>query len=230
MLGLWLASSNVALPGANGGASTSAFSIWGLEPSFDGVATLLSVGAAIIVFWIGFWQNQVTKKQQLTLQIMLELLTNERFSDANVKLMKHVESATPVDPRTVTHEEDCLFMSLLSMYEFISINFLTKKMDRKIILRQRKSGLAKSYIVLKDYMQYKREKWDRPHAYRSFEVLVTDFIIPEYERLVSEEVRIQDKFAAEQGTLDQPLAPEATTEAAPTPASKKKRRRRTPEA
>lgn len=223
MLRLWLAASNATLPGANGGAATGNPLIWGLEPSFDGVATLLSVAAAIVVFWIGFWQNQITKKQQLTLQIMLELLTNERFSDANVKLMKHVESAAPVDPATVTHEEDLLFMSLLSMYEFISINFLTKKMDRKIILRQRKSGLAKSYVALKSYIEYKREKWDRPHAYRSFEVLVTDFIIPEYQKLVSEEVRIQDKFAAEQGALD---APPTAAAAATTPATKKKRRRR----
>jgi hypothetical protein len=153
---------------------------------------------------------------------MLELLTNERFSDANVKLMKHVESATPVDPSTVSHEEDCLFMSLLSMYEFISINFLTKKMDRNIILRQRKSGLAKSYLMLKNYIEYKREKWDRPQAYRSFEVLVTEFIIPEYEKLVSEEVRIQEKFAAELGVQEPPPAPEPAPATTPVPTRRRR--------
>jgi hypothetical protein len=172
---------------------------WGIEPTFDGVATFLSVVVAVLAFSFGFWQNQIAKKQQLTLQVMLELLTVEKFSDANVRLMKYVESNKVVDPGKLIALEDNLFMSLLSMYEFISINFLTKQMDRKIILKQRKSGLAKTYEVLKDFIYHKREIWDRPHAYRSFETLVTGYILPEYSKLVNEEIEVQEKFAGSRG-------------------------------
>lgn len=192
-------------------AAQSASSLWDsllhLEPSFDGVATLVSVGVAVLALWIGFIQNQLIKKEQITLQIMLELLTCDKFSNANVHIMSYAENDRTVDPRHIDPNEDNLFMSLLSMYEFISIAFLTKKMDRKIILRQRRSGLARTYSVLRDYMDYKRAVWKRPHAYRSFETLVTKYINPEYQRLVQDDLRVQEQFAAAHGHKQAIAAP-----------------------
>jgi hypothetical protein len=68
-------------------------------------------------------------------------------------------------------------MSLLSMLEYISINFLSNSMDRNIILRQRKSGLLRTYEVLQNYIEFKRKAWGRPNVYRSFEEVVKNHIL-----------------------------------------------------
>jgi hypothetical protein len=74
-----------------------------------------------------------------------------------------------------------LIMSLLSMLEYISINFLSNSIDRNIILKQRKSGLLKTYEVLENYITYKRRAWGRPNAYRSFEEIIKNHILMDSE-------------------------------------------------
>ena len=82
-----------------------------------------------------------------------------------------------VDPLVIDQKDDDLIMSLLSMLEYISINFLSNSMDRNIILRQRKSGLLRTYEVLQNYIAYKRQAWGRPNVYRSFEEVVKNHIL-----------------------------------------------------
>lgn len=146
-----------------------------MEATFDGVATLVSVFIATGLAWLGFKQNQRQQKEEFTLNIMSDLLTNESFAEDNAIIMRYVEQKKRLDPLAVDIVEDRLLMGLLSMYEYISINFLSDKMDREIILRQRRSGLVKTYAVLSDYIDYKRVAWDRPNAYKSFERVVVDY-------------------------------------------------------
>jgi hypothetical protein len=56
---------------------------------------------------------------------MLTLLTNEKFSDAYALIMRCVEKKIKVDVVTLTSEDDTLYMALLSMLEYISINYLS---------------------------------------------------------------------------------------------------------
>ena len=111
------------------------------------------------------------------MQVMVTLLTNEKFSAANTLIMHHVENNILVDPVGIDQKDDDLIMSLLSMLEYISINFLSNSMDRNIILRQRKSGLLRTYEVLQNYIAYKRQAWGRPNVYRSFEEVVKNHIL-----------------------------------------------------
>ena len=121
------------------------------------------------------------QREAFTAQVMVTLLTNEKFSEANALIMRHVENNTLVDPMGINQKDDDLIMSLLSMLEYISINFLSNSMDRNIILRQRKSGLLRTYEVLKDYIAYKREAWTRVNAYRSFEEVIKNYILVDSE-------------------------------------------------
>jgi len=91
--------------------------------------------------------------------------------------MRCAETKTPCDPGALTPREDELYMALLSMLEYISINFLSNTMDREIILRQRRSGLLRVYEVLSEYINHKRVVWRRPNAYRSFEMMVNEHIL-----------------------------------------------------
>jgi len=116
------------------------------------------------------------QREAFTAQIMVTLLTNGKFSEANALIMRHVESNTLVDPVKIDERDDDLIMSLLSMLEYISINFLSNSMDRNIILKQRKSGLLKTYQVLQKYIAYKRQAWGRLNAYRSFEEVIKNYI------------------------------------------------------
>jgi len=112
---------------------------------------------------------------------MVTLLTNGKFSEANALIMRHVENHTLVDPKEINRKDDDLIMSLLSMLEYISINFLSNSMDRNIILRQRKSGLLRTYQVLQNYITYKRQAWGRLNAYRSFEEVIKNYILLDSE-------------------------------------------------
>jgi hypothetical protein len=116
------------------------------------------------------------QREAFTAQVMVTLLTNEKFSEANALIMNHVENNTLVNPLEIDQKDDDLIMSLLSMLEYISINFLSNSMDRNIILRQRKSGLLKTYEILRNYIEHKRQAWGRPNVYRSFEEVVRNYI------------------------------------------------------
>jgi hypothetical protein len=116
------------------------------------------------------------QREALTTQVMLTLLTNEKFSEAYALVMRHVETNTAIEPTMLSAKEDDLYMALLSMLEYISINFLSNTMDREIILRQRKSGLLRVHEKLAGYISHKRQAWNRPNAYRSFELVVRDHI------------------------------------------------------
>ncbi len=117
------------------------------------------------------------QREAFTTQVMVTLLTNGKFSEANALIMRHVETNTLVNPVGIDQKDDDLIMSLLSMLEYISINFLSNSMDRNIILRQRKSGLLRTYQVLQDYITYKRQVWGRLNAYRSFEEVIKNYIL-----------------------------------------------------
>jgi hypothetical protein len=117
------------------------------------------------------------QREAFTTQVMLTLLTNEKFNEAYALVMRCVETNTPCDPAKLNPREDELYMGLLSMLEYISINFLSNTMDREIILRQRRSGLLRVYETLAEYIDHKRAVWKRPNAYRSFEMVVKDHIL-----------------------------------------------------
>jgi hypothetical protein len=82
-----------------------------------------------------------------------------------------------VEPVVIYQKDDDLIMSLLSMLDYISINFLSNSMDRNVIFKQRKSGFLKTYEVLENYITYKRRVWGRPNAYRSFEEIIKNYIL-----------------------------------------------------
>jgi hypothetical protein len=117
------------------------------------------------------------QREAFTTQVMLTLLTNEKFTEAYALVMRCVETNTPCDPAKLDPREDELYMALLSMLEYISIHFLSNTMDRDIILRQRRSGLLRVYEMLAAYIGHKRTVWTRPNAYRSFEMVVKDHIL-----------------------------------------------------
>lgn len=121
------------------------------------------------------------QREAFTAQVMSTLLTNGKFSEANALIMRYVENHTLVDPVQINQRDDDLIMSLLSMLEYISINFLSNSMDRNIILRQRKSGLLRTYQVLQNYIIYKRKVWGRLNAYRSFEEVIKNYILMDSE-------------------------------------------------
>lgn len=116
------------------------------------------------------------QREAFTGQVMLTLLTNDKFTEAYAMAMRIVEANQEVDPRTISARDDELFMAMLSMLEYVAINFLSNTMDREVILRQRRSGLLRVYQALQGYIEYKREVWRRPNAYRSFELLVRNHI------------------------------------------------------
>lgn len=64
---------------------------------------------------------------------MLTLLTNEQFTRAYALVMRSVERKTPIDPETLSREDEELIMAMLSMLEYISINFLANTIDRAMI-------------------------------------------------------------------------------------------------
>ena len=116
------------------------------------------------------------QREAFTNQVMITLLTNEQFTRAYAFIMDNVEAKTTIDAATISVEDDRGVMALLSMLEYIAINFLSNTMDRAIILRQRRSGLLRVYESLTSYIEYKRSVWNRPNVYRSFETLVSDYI------------------------------------------------------
>jgi molybdate transport repressor ModE-like protein len=117
------------------------------------------------------------QRQAFTAQVMLTLLTNEKFSEAYALVMRCVEKHIIVDAATLDAKDDALYMGLLSMLEYISINFLSNTLDREIVLRQRRSGLLRVYETLIDYIAHKRRAWNRPNAYRSFEIFVNHHVM-----------------------------------------------------
>jgi molybdenum-dependent DNA-binding transcriptional regulator ModE len=117
------------------------------------------------------------QREAFTAQVMVTLLTNERFSDAYALVMRCVEKGIIVDAITLDSKDDTLYMALLSMLEYISINFLSNTLDRDIVLRQRRSGLLRVYETLAGYIAYKRRVWNRPNAYRSFEIFVKQHVM-----------------------------------------------------
>ena len=117
------------------------------------------------------------QREAFTAQVMLTLLTNEKFVDGYALVMRCVEKNIVVDAATVTSTDDTLYMALLSMLEYISINFLSNTLDREIVLRQRRSGLLRVHETLVDYIAHKRQVWNRPNAYRSFEIFVKHHVM-----------------------------------------------------
>ena len=117
------------------------------------------------------------QREAFTAQVMLTLLTNEKFSDAYALVMRCVEKSVIVDVGALTSEDDTLYMALLSMLEYISINLLSNTLDREIVLRQRRSGLLRVYETLADYIAHKRQVRSRPNAYRSFEIFVKQHLM-----------------------------------------------------
>lgn len=117
------------------------------------------------------------QREAFTMQVMMTLLTNEKFTEAYAMIMRYVENNKTVAATNIDTKEDDLYMGLLSMYEYISINYLSNTMDRETILRQRRSGLLRVWEVLSGYIEHKRLIWNRPNAYRSFELLVKDHIM-----------------------------------------------------
>ena len=117
------------------------------------------------------------QREAFTTQIMMTLLTNDKFTEAYAKVMRCVESNSVVSPVDLSFVDDESYMALLSMLEYVSINFLSNTIDRETVLRQRRSGLLRVWEVLHDYIGYKRLAWDRPNAYRSFERVVREHLI-----------------------------------------------------
>ncbi|GAC1347561.1 MAG: hypothetical protein NVSMB18_32880 [Acetobacteraceae bacterium] len=116
------------------------------------------------------------QREAFTNQVMITLLTNEQFTRAYAFIMHNVEANTKIEAATISVEDDRGVMALLSMLEYIAINFLSNTMDRAIILRQRRSGLLRVHESLASYIEYKRSVWNRPNVYRSFETVVNDYI------------------------------------------------------
>ena len=114
------------------------------------------------------------QREAFTSQIMMTLLTNDRFVEAYALVMRAVERQELVDPASIDPRSDELFMGLLSMLEFVSINFLSNTIDREMLLRQRRSGLVRVYEMLRGYIEHKRAVWQRPNAYRSFELVICE--------------------------------------------------------
>ncbi|WP_254073311.1 LysR family transcriptional regulator [Acidisphaera sp. S103] len=117
------------------------------------------------------------QREAFTAQVMLTLLTNEKFGDAYALVMRCVEKGIVVDAVTLDSKDDTLYMALLSMLEYISINFLSNTLDRDIVLRQRRSGLLRVYETLAGYIAHKRQVWNRPNAYRSFEIFIKQHVM-----------------------------------------------------
>ena len=128
------------------------------------------------------------QREAFTSQVMMTLLTNEKFIEAYAMIMRYVERQKVVVAEDIDSKEDELYIGLLSMYEYIAINYLSNTMDREIILRQRRSGIMRVWEVLSVYINYKRQIWGRPNAYRSFELLVRDHIMsPDASQLLAEQ-------------------------------------------
>ena len=121
------------------------------------------------------------QRETFTNQLMLTLLTNEKFTEAYAMIMRAVEDGVVIDPQTVSHEDDAHYMALLSMLEYIAIHFLSNTVDRETIMRQRRSGLLRVHERLADYIEYKRQAWNRPNAYRSFEAMVRQYLAHEHD-------------------------------------------------
>ena len=118
------------------------------------------------------------QRQAFSNQLMITLLTNEKFSAAYAEIMHQVETQQSIDPKRLDADEDDRYMALLSMLEYIAINYLTNTLDRSIIMRQRRSGLWMVYEKLTEYIRYKRLVWGRPYVYRSFETLALEHLSP----------------------------------------------------
>lgn len=116
------------------------------------------------------------QRETFTNQVMVTLLTNEKFSTAYAQIMGHVERGELIEPSSLSARDEDLYMALLSMLEYIAINFLAETMDRTIILRQRRSGLWKVHEALAGYIAIKRQAWGRPSVYRSFEILAENYL------------------------------------------------------
>lgn len=117
------------------------------------------------------------QREAFTTQIMMTLLTNDKFTEAYAKVMRCVESNSVVSPAGLPFADDESYMALLSMLEYVSINFLSSAINRETVLRQRRSGLLRVWEVLQDYIKHKRLAWDRPAAYRSFELVVKEHVM-----------------------------------------------------
>ena len=143
-----------------------------LAPTFAGCATLVSVVALIFTFDLGRRRSDRAQVQTFTMTVMLQLLTTDRFCDAYALVMRQAERKQKIDPASLTEREDELLSSLLSMYEFISINSEAGTIDKNMVLRQRLSGFARTYDVCEPFIRHKRIALDRPRIYRSFEAFV----------------------------------------------------------
>lgn len=117
------------------------------------------------------------QREAFTNQVMMTLLTNEKFSDAYASIMRYVETGQDIDPAALGSEEDDRYMALLSMLEYIAIHALAGTLDCAMILRQRRSGLLRVYEKLADYISHKRHVWARPNAYVSFERFAREHLL-----------------------------------------------------
>lgn len=116
------------------------------------------------------------QRETFTNQVMVTLLTNEKFSTAYALIMGHIERGELIEPSSLSARDEDLYMALLSMLEYIAINFLAETMDRTIVLRQRRTGLWKVYEALTGYIAIKRRAWGRPNVYRSFEIFAEHYL------------------------------------------------------
>lgn len=116
------------------------------------------------------------QREAFTNQVMMTLLTNEKFSAAYASIMHAVETSQDIDPRALSPEDDDRYMALMSMLEYIAIHAMADTLDRAMILRQRRSGLLRVYEKLGTYIIHKREVWRRPNVYRTFERFAQDHL------------------------------------------------------
>lgn len=146
-----------------------------LQSFSEPVAQLLGLISVGLLGYVAFRQRNRIQIRRHTVDLMVNLLTNEVLAEMYNFTNEHYKDGRPIPLGELDLETRNKLSMLLGFYEFLAIAYFKRHIDRSILEAQRKTGIRKTYILYKEYINDRRKTLGYKELYTEFERLARKF-------------------------------------------------------
>ena len=136
-----------------------------------------SITVALIGLLFGYLERRSFDRRRRTLEFLLSIIEDDGpIHQASLELATWIANSRILKDDDVNPEEDKLIIKLLDFYDLVSDTAVRRVVDEEMIIMHLGGRMRSAYNMLKNYIQFRRDRLDRPGLYMPFETFVNDHI------------------------------------------------------
>jgi len=131
------------------------------EPSLGDILAFLSNEGYIasmtmivgVIGWLVSLRRSIRmERRQNTVRLLAAFQENELLCEADAYMASVIRAGVPVDPLTLSRENDIKLMRILDFYELLSASAREGYLDIKVVRKLRGGAMRRSYLLTRDYV------------------------------------------------------------------------------